>query len=274
MQSCAIDLMEMLHSLALMIPSRSPQILSPLLFNGGSVVEYLKLVKVFLDANPHEVITFIFTNPEMVSVSEVWKPAFDSAGITPMAYVPPSLPVSRGDWPTLGDMISADKRVVVFLDKGANGTAGDPVDFILPQFDMVWEDPYSSTNEDFPCRVDRIYGSLSVEDHANMINHNLNTNLIPIGNGILISDRADARTTNSIHSIMAHANGCAPYAGGNAPNFVLLDYVNVGHGREAITAFKDSHVMQKFIRPFCGVSKPLEKSVAAVAEEITMLPGG
>lgn len=50
------------------------------LFDGGAVVDYLKIVKTFLDANPNEVLTFIFTNPEGVSLPDVWKPAFDEAG--------------------------------------------------------------------------------------------------------------------------------------------------------------------------------------------------
>lgn len=50
------------------------------LFDGGRVVDYLKKVKVFLDANPNEVLTLLFTNPEGLSIKDVWKPAFDDAG--------------------------------------------------------------------------------------------------------------------------------------------------------------------------------------------------
>lgn len=51
-----------------------------LLFDGGTVENYLITVKSFLDANPNEVITFLFTNPEGLSVADVWKPAFDNSG--------------------------------------------------------------------------------------------------------------------------------------------------------------------------------------------------
>ncbi|KAF8067758.1 PLC-like phosphodiesterase [Lyophyllum atratum] len=204
------------------------------LFDGGTVEDYLKRVKTFLDANPNEVLTFIFTNPEGASVPDVWKPAFDNAGITPLAYVPPSRPVKRNDWPTLGQLIDQGKRVVVFLDAGADGSAGGVVDFILPQFQMIWEDPFSPTDKNFPCRVDRINGPLSTDEHENLINHNLNTNIIPIGDGVLISDRANAASTNSLNTILAHANGCASFASGRAPNFVLLDWVNVGDGPAAV----------------------------------------
>ncbi|RDB16525.1 PI-PLC X domain-containing protein 1 [Hypsizygus marmoreus] len=196
------------------------------LFDGGTVEDYLKKVKTFLDANPNEVLTFIFTNPERLSLPDIWKPAFDNAGVTPFAYIPPSRPVRRNDWPTLGQLIDQGKRVIVFLDAGADGSAGGIVDFILPQFEMVWEDPFSPTDANFPCRVDRSTGPLSTDQHLNLINHNLNVNIIPIGDGVLISDRANAPTTNSVNSILAHANGCASFASGRAPNFVLLDYVN------------------------------------------------
>ncbi|KAG6887753.1 hypothetical protein C0992_010854, partial [Termitomyces sp. T32_za158] len=207
------------------------------LFDGGAVVDYLNIVKTFLDANPNEVLTFIFTNPEGVSLPDVWKPAFDAAapskdvlteggvGITPLAFVPPSLPVQRDSWPTLGQMIDSGKRVVVFLDAGADGADGGVVDFILPEFDMVFEDPFDSTDPTFPCSVDRISGPLSPADHENLINHNLDINIIPIGDGVLISDRADAPTTNSVDSILSHANGCAQFVNGRAPNFVLLDWM-------------------------------------------------
>ena len=46
-------------------------------------------------------------------------------------------------WPTLEEMIDSGKRVVMFLDYGANTTQ---VDFILPEFDMVRLSAYNSNN--------------------------------------------------------------------------------------------------------------------------------
>ncbi|KAJ7764694.1 PLC-like phosphodiesterase [Mycena metata] len=199
------------------------------LFDGGPVVDYLKTVKTFMDANPNEVLTFIFTNPEGQSPTTVWKPLFDEAGLTNLSYVPPSIPVKQSDWPTLGSMIDSGKRLVVFMDAGADGA--DAVDFIMPEFQMVWEAPFSSTDPTFPCRVDRVAGPLANEDHMFMINHNLNKNIISLGStDVLVSDPVDAPTTNGVTSILADANGCAPLGGNRAPNFVLLDYVNIGDG--------------------------------------------
>ena len=93
-------------------------------------------------------------------------------------------------------MIDSGKRVVVFMDAGADSDRSVP--YILPEFPNVWETPFSVTDEDFPCSVDRISGPLSAEEHMYMINHSLNNNVL--GTGIIVSDPIDARTTNGVPS--------------------------------------------------------------------------
>ncbi|KAI0717258.1 PLC-like phosphodiesterase [Cerioporus squamosus] len=200
------------------------------LFDGGSVEDYLKKVHDFLTANPNEVLTLIFTNPEGASLKDLWDPPFQASGIADLAYVPPHLPMKQSEWPTLNDMISSGKRVVVFLDAGADTDRSVP--YILPEFQMVWETPFSVTDASFPCSVDRINGSLSTEDHMYMINHSLNKDVF--GTGIIVSDPLDASTTNGVPSILANAAGCEGFAAGRAPNFVLLDFVNIGDGAKAV----------------------------------------
>ena len=53
-----------------------------------------------------------------------------------MAYVPPQLPMTREDWPTLREMLDSGKRVVIFIDKGAE-EGSVPPPYLLPQFTMV-----------------------------------------------------------------------------------------------------------------------------------------
>lgn len=91
-------------------------------------------MKAWLDTNPNEVLTLLFTNPDGASLKEQWDPAFKSAGIDALAYVPPSLPVAQKDWPTLGALLDSGKRVVVFMDTGADTTQ---VPYILPEFPNV-----------------------------------------------------------------------------------------------------------------------------------------
>ncbi|KAI4526482.1 PLC-like phosphodiesterase [Schizophyllum commune Loenen D] len=201
---------------------------SCILFDGGKVVDYLKTVKTWLDANPDEVLTLLFTNPEDVSLTDVWKPAFDDAGITDLAYVPPSLPVKQGDWPTLGELLDSGKRVMVFLDANADPSQ---VDFILPEFDMIWETPYGYTDDSFPCSIDRTSDKQSTADHMYMINHSLNKHI----GDIKYSDPEDAPTTNGVDSIVSAADKCVSYSEDNTyPSFVLLDFVDLGEGKKAV----------------------------------------
>ncbi|KII84963.1 hypothetical protein PLICRDRAFT_349496 [Plicaturopsis crispa FD-325 SS-3] len=201
------------------------------LFNGGTVADYLAEVKTWLDANPNEVLTLLFTNPDGASLPGQWDPAFKSAGIDAMAYVPPSTPMKQSDWPTLGELINSGKRVVVFLDAGADGSDGGTVPYIQQEFPNIWETPFSVTDASFPCSVDRTAGPLPNDEHMYMINHSLNTNLL--GTGIITSDPEDAPTTNGLESIFAHANNCTQFADGRAPNFILMDFVNIGQGAQA-----------------------------------------
>lgn len=85
-----------------------------------------------------QVLTLLFTNGDGLSMNDVWKPAFVEAGIDQIAFVPPTpgTPIKQSEWPTLGQMIDSGKRVVVFMDAGADN-ANDNVDFIMPEFQMV-----------------------------------------------------------------------------------------------------------------------------------------
>jgi hypothetical protein len=200
------------------------------LFDGGKVEQYFRRVKHFLDRHPNEVLTLILANPENVPAS-VWQPIFESTGLANMSYVPPQTPMTRNDWPTLKEMLDSGGRVVVFMDKGAeDGT----VPYILPQFTMMWEDEYDPTNSKFPCAVDRTAGTLPPDQQLNLINHNLNTNFFPFGRGLRIPDRLDSPRTNGVHSIMTHANHCSVLTGDRWPNFVLVDFVNIGQAIKAV----------------------------------------
>ncbi|KZT32318.1 PLC-like phosphodiesterase [Sistotremastrum suecicum HHB10207 ss-3] len=198
---------------------------SCLLYNGGTVLNYLKTVKTWLDANPREVLTILFTNPEGVSYINVWLPIFEQAGIDHYAYVPPNPQMRKSDWPTLEALIDANKRLVTFMDYPNKATPNDTVPFMIFEFPNIWETPFDTTNAKFPCSVDRIVnGSLSIQDHMYMINHYLD---VKIGT-ILIPDRLSAPKTNSQASILSEAYGCLQFSGGTAPNFVLVDWVDKG----------------------------------------------
>jgi hypothetical protein len=87
---------------------------SCLLEDAGTLETFLGTVKSFLDANANEVVTILLTNGDSVDITKFGN-TFSSAGIDKYAFVPSSNPLSIGNWPTLSEMISTGKRLVVFL---------------------------------------------------------------------------------------------------------------------------------------------------------------
>ncbi|KAG8744643.1 hypothetical protein FRC10_009676 [Ceratobasidium sp. 414] len=155
-----------------------------------------------MDAHPREVITLILTNGDNLDANQYWVPPFTTSGIASYVYTPPSGSVARDAWPTLGEMISDGKRLVVIMDYPTN--AGG-VPWIISEFNNMY-----------------------------MINHSLNYKFLG-SDDIIVPDRSKATTTNSVASIVANANGCAPLGENLWPTYVLLDWVDKG---DAFTALK------------------------------------
>ncbi|KAJ3212128.1 hypothetical protein HDU83_005756 [Entophlyctis luteolus] len=187
------------------------------LYNGGSLTNYLKRVVAWMAANPTEVVTILMTNNDDVAVNAEWLTSFQDSGIDQLAYIPPYMPLPRGHWPTLGEMIDSGRRAVLFLDYKADFQT---VNYVFNEFSNMFETRYDSTDASFPCTVDR-----GVTGNMYLINHYLDFSLL----GILLPDRIKAGTTNGVASIVANARNCAAgVGGGRYPNFVLLDWVDKG----------------------------------------------
>jgi hypothetical protein len=58
----------------------------------------------------------------------------NAIGLANLTYVPPQSPMTREDWPTLREMLDSGKRLVVFIDKGADEKT---VPYLLSQFPNV-----------------------------------------------------------------------------------------------------------------------------------------
>jgi len=168
------------------------------------------------------VLTILLTNSDGIDIT-VWDKNFASAGIADLAFVPPfdATPSDTLDWPTLGSMISSGKRVVIFLDAGADQTK---VNYILPEFTYMWETPFDQTDPSFPCTVDRpasIKGQFPT-GRLSVINHFFDTTLTQ---GVLIPDIPALNVTNGVSgkgSLGLQATQCAALYG-RYPNFLLVD---------------------------------------------------
>ncbi|KAJ5712848.1 uncharacterized protein N7483_010029 [Penicillium malachiteum] len=195
---------------------------SCLLEDAGTLEAYLVVIKNWLDENPDEVVTVLLTNGDSVGIS-TFGSTFSSSGIDSYTYVPPSEPLAIGDWPTLGDLISSGKRLVAFLDYGADTST---VDYILDEFAYYFETPYDVTDKTFSnCSIDRPAGA-SASGRMYLVNHYLDLDIL----GIDIPDRGAAGTTNAATgegSLGAQATECEGIYD-RAPNVMLADFVDKG----------------------------------------------
>ncbi|KAF3394342.1 PI-PLC X domain-containing protein 1 [Penicillium rolfsii] len=200
---------------------------SCLLEDAGTLESYLGTVKDFLDANANEVVTILLTNGDSVDITEFGN-TFASSGIDRYAFVPSSNPLPVGSWPTIGELISSGKRLVVFLDYGADTSK---VNYILDEFVYYFETPYDVTDSGFSsCSIDRPSGA-SASGRMYIVNHFLDVDIL----GVKIPDRGAAGTTNAATgqgSIGAQAAECEGLYQ-RAPNAVLLDFVDKGDAIQA-----------------------------------------
>ncbi|EPS28042.1 hypothetical protein PDE_02988 [Penicillium oxalicum 114-2] len=200
---------------------------SCLLEDAGTLQSYLSTIKTFLDANANEVVTLLLTNGDSVDITDFGN-AFAKSGIDRYAFVPASNPLPLGSWPTLGQMISSGKRLVVFLDYGANT---NKVNYILDEFAYYFETPYDVTDSNFSgCSIDRPSGA-SPSGRMYIVNHFLDVDIF----GVKVPDRTAAGTTNAATgkgSIGAQASVCKGLYN-RAPNVVLLDFVDKGNAIKA-----------------------------------------
>jgi len=204
--------------------------------DAGSVHSFLKTIVDWLGKHPQEVVTLLLTNGDYVSL-DYFKSAFNSSGAEEFAYVPFANHSATvlDSWPTLGELIASEKRLVAFLDSGANAS----VPHILPEFEYFWETPFDTTNPDFPqCIIDRP-GDLAQQpavaaQRMYIMNHYLDTNIFRMD----LPDRYDAKSTNAATgngSISAQADLCQQLHG-RPPNGVLVDYFDRGSIFEAQNA--------------------------------------
>jgi len=173
----------------------------------GSVphLDVLQIVADFLNAHERQVVIFVYQDAAAVGdiVADL-----ETTGLTDLAYAHPA----DAQWPTLGEMIEADERLVVTLESG-----GPPPDVVHHLWDVAWDTPYSWTSpDDFDCSHNR-------GDPANdllQVNHWLSNDL-----GLPRAD--EAAQTNSFDVLHGHASGCLDEADDH-PNFVVVDYYEQG----------------------------------------------
>ena len=210
------------------------------LLNAGTVEEYLRTVTQWVAAHPFDVITIIFGNGDYEQKDANGKPLvtssnfvapIENSGLINYIYQPPKTAMTLEDWPTLGELILGGKRVITFIDYNFDTTA---VPYMLWEFYNIWETPFSPTNPNFPCTLQRPSG-ISDERKNNMMymaNHNLNVEVSIAGLSLLIPNTVNLGTTNGLNgtgSLGLMSNQCT---GTYFPFSWIYEYEIYSHDRD------------------------------------------
>ncbi|KAI9805552.1 MAG: hypothetical protein M1825_000803 [Sarcosagium campestre] len=221
------------------------------LFNAGVIVDWLREVATWISEHPDDVVTILLGNSDNVPASDFQAP-LEESGLAAFAYKPPKTPMALSDWPTLASMLDAKTRAVIFLDYKADQKA---VPYLLDEFSQLWETPFSPTDATFPCTVQRPekLSEPDARDRLYMANHNLNRKLDIFGQDIgVVPDTDSLEDTNAVDgpsSLGKAAEQCTSDHG-RPPNFLLVDYYNVGDGSVFEVAAKYNKVT--YTRSCCG----------------------
>jgi hypothetical protein len=192
------------------------------IYDGGTLQDYLGTVNTWLVANPNEVLSLLIVNIDNLGPTS-FDSVFQSTGLTALSYTPPSASLPFTGWPTLGSMIDSGKRLVTFLDNGANFAT---IPYLLDEFTNIWESAFDVTDTSFNCSVDRTTGDASTEMY--LINHFLDQLLFgqPVPNTSALTQTNAVSGTGSLGT---QVDTCVAVQG-RPPNFMLVDYYEFGGG--------------------------------------------
>lgn len=222
------------------------------LLDGGSLSDYLTNVKGWLDSNPNEVLTLLIVNIDNLPASN-YDTVFKGVGLDSVSFAPTSSPLAASSWPTLGSMIDSGKRLVTFLDNGADAS----IPYLIDEFTNVWETAFNVVDPAlFDCTVNRTKGDTSTQMY--LINHFLDRLLF----NNPVPDVAKANITNAATgsgSLGAHVDTCKA-ANTRAPNFLLVDLYEYGGGSVFQVAADINGVQYS---PTTPVATPLPTSSSA-----------
>ena len=113
---------------------------------GSRLLQFqLQDIRDFLAANTDTVVSILY---ESAGVSDAQVAhVVNVSGLTPYVYTQ----ATDATWPTLGDMVRRNRRLVLFSQDGA-GVPG----VILPMWKYTWDNPYAAkSTSDFSCAVGR-----------------------------------------------------------------------------------------------------------------------
>jgi len=173
----------------------------------------LRSVGAWLAANPSEVVTLIIqddiTGAQTAS-------AFADAGLERLLYTPSSDPSAQ--WPTLGEMVRSNRRLVVFAEVGSG-----PAPWYANFYQYGMETPFAFSS---PGAMSCVPNRGGVGKRLFLLNH-----FITVSGG----SRLAAGEVNGRQFVLDRVHRCEA-ARGAAVNFVAVDYATIGDTLGAVDA--------------------------------------
>ena len=161
-------------------------------------------IRNFLVSHPDEVLLLIIE--DYAAPSEIAH-AFDQSGLTDFVYQGSGQP----NWPTLRDLITSGRRVIVFIESGRPG-----IGWLRPAFESVRETPYTFHKpEEFTCAANRGGDSGSLF----LLNNWIDTTPAPRPSNALL--------VNSFAALSQRALLCAQERD-HMPNIIAVDFYRTG----------------------------------------------
>jgi hypothetical protein len=207
------------------------------LLDAGLLSDWLRRIKVWMDANPNDVVTILLVNSDNAAAA-AFGTHFETSGISTYGYVPSSSTATQV-WPSLQDMITSNKRLVTFL-ASSSPSAAHP--YLLDEFTYVFETAFDVRRlSAFGCTLDRPSSLRSTgassavsAGYLPLMNHFAYTE---ITSDITVPNVNDIATTNSpststTGALGLHAQTCQGQWG-IKPVFVLVDFYDQGPAIDA-----------------------------------------
>ena len=204
------------------------------LLDAGTLASWLGEIKTWMDSNTNDVVTVLIVNSDSASADTIGS-QFKSSGIDKYAYTPAST-TAQATWPTLQSLISNGTRLVTFVASLSEASADYP--YLMDEFTYVFENGFEVTSpEGFNCTPNRPSGLTEASTGGRMFlsNHFLESTQLF---GIQTPNDTYVNTTNAqtgLGSLGAAITECEGVYN-KAPNFVLVDFFNVGPAVASVDA--------------------------------------
>ncbi|KAF9906881.1 hypothetical protein BX616_000588 [Lobosporangium transversale] len=192
------------------------------MLNAGPLSKVLGQIKTFMDENPNEVITILWENAGNLKPAQ-FRAAYTAAGMDKYSHAQTA---GTTAWPTLAQMISSGKRLVTFLDKGADAS----VPWLMAEYNFIFETPWHVTKDSpYPCTIDR---PKDQRKQMYVLNHFIYGQFELGGESISIPQPGAANQTNSA-DLTSHINDCQKTFK-QIPSFIAVDFYQKGSVMQAL----------------------------------------